>query len=63
MLARVQRLEQSRSPTSAFELAFGSLADWEDECQSGIDDGQLDSRDMPVVVAAIRRWHNEGVWP
>lgn len=62
MLARVQRLEQARSQTSPFERAFGSLADWEAECQSGIGEGRLDSRDMPVVMMALRRWHSEGVW-
>lgn len=62
MLARVQRLEHSRSPVSPFESAFGSLADWEEECQSGINEGRLDARDIPVVIAAIRRWHSEGLW-
>jgi hypothetical protein len=62
MLARVQRLEQARSPTSPFERAFGSLDAWEGGCQSGIDAGLLDSRDMPVVMMAVRRWHREGAW-
>ena len=62
MLAKVQRLEQSRSPISPFERAWGSLAEWEVECQSGIDEGRLDSRDMPVVMMALRRWHSEGAW-
>ena len=62
MLARVQRLEQSRSPTSPFERAYGSLDAWEAECRAGIDAGVLDSRDVPVVVMAVRRWHREGAW-
>ena len=62
MLARVQRLEQARSLISPFERAFGSLADWEAEGQSGIDEGRLDARDMPVVMAALRRWHEEALW-
>lgn len=62
MLGRVQRLEQSRSPTSHFERAFGSLDAWEADCQSGIDAGLLDPQDMPVVMMAVRRWHREGAW-
>jgi hypothetical protein len=63
LLARVQRLEQSRRPTSPFELIFGSLDAWEAEVRLGIDAGHLDSRDVPVVVAAVRRWHrDEGAW-
>ena len=62
MLARVRRLEYSRSPISLLERAWGSLAEWEAECQSGIDEGRLDARDVPVVMMALRRWHSEGVW-
>lgn len=62
LLARVARLEQARSPTSAFERAYGSLDAWEADCQSGIDAGLLDSQDMPVVMMAVRRWHREGAW-
>lgn len=62
MLARVQRLEQARRPTSPFEVAFGSLDDWEAECQSGIDAGTLDPTDVPFVMKAVRRWHTEGAW-
>ena len=47
---------------SPFERAWGSLADWEAECQSGIEEGRLDARDMPVVVMALRRWHSQEVW-
>jgi len=62
MLARVQRLEQARRTTSPFELWFGSLEAWEAECQSEIDAGVLDLKDMPVVMMAVRRWHCEGAW-
>lgn len=62
LLARVQRLEQSRTPTSPFEREYGSLDAFEAECQSGIDAGLLDPRDMPVVMASIRRWHDVGLW-
>jgi len=61
LLARVQRLEQSRAPRSPFALAYGSLGAWEAEVQSGIDEGRYDKRDMPEVIAAVRRWHAE-VW-
>ena len=27
-----------------------------------LDAGLLDRNDMPVVIAAVRRWHCEGVW-
>ena len=62
MLARVQRLEHSRSCTSPFESAYGSLLAWEADCQSAMDAGRMDSRDVPLVVTAVRRWHGEGVW-
>lgn len=63
MLARVSRLERSKVPTaSLFEAAFGSLEAWEANCQSAMDEGRMDSLDIPVVVMAVRRWHTEGVW-
>lgn len=62
MLARVQRLEQARRPTSPFELWFGSLDAWEAECQSGIDARTLDPTDVSFVMMAVRRWHHDGVW-
>jgi hypothetical protein len=62
MLARVQRLEQARRPTSPFEIWFGSVDAWEAECQSGIDAGLLDRTDVPFVMMAVRRWHSEGAW-
>ena len=60
MLARVQRLEQARAPTSPFALALGSLDAWEAEMRRGIDAGLLDARDTPMVMMAVRRWHAEG---
>jgi hypothetical protein len=62
MLARVQRLEQARRPTSPFEIWFGSLDAWEAEVRAEIDAGILDPTDMPVVMMAVRRWHREGAW-
>lgn len=61
MLARVQRLEQGRTPTSPFVLGYGSLDAWEAGCQSGMDAGHLDPRDMPIVMMAVRRWHRD-IW-
>lgn len=62
MLARVQRLEQSRGAISPFALAYGSLDACDEDWQSSIDNGLLDPRDMPVVMMAVRRWHRDGVW-
>ena len=62
MLARVQRLEQARSPISPFIADYGSLDAFEAECRAGIADGTYDRFDMPVVIAAIRRWHDEVAW-
>jgi len=62
LLARVAKLEQTRQPTSPFVRWFGSLEVWESECQAGIDAGQLDPRDVPVVMLAVRRWHCDGAW-
>lgn len=62
MLARVQRLEQSGRTRSPFELEFGSLDAWEAECRAGIEAGELDPRDVPVVILAVRRWHDGRCW-
>ncbi len=58
MLRRVARIEAARAPRrSTIEVWYRSLAAFEAETQSGIDAGMFDSRDMPLVLAAIRRWH------
>lgn len=62
MLARVQRLEQARSPSSPFERWFGSLDAFAAECQAGMDEGRYDREDMTVVLMSVRRWHADGVW-
>lgn len=62
MLARVQRLEQARRPASPFVLWFGTLDAWEAEAREGVSAGRLDQRDVPVVIAAVRRWHDEALW-
>ena len=63
MLARVRRIEAVCAPVlSPFESAYGSLDAWEAHCRAGIDAGQLDGRDVTVVMLAVRRWHHDGVW-
>lgn len=62
MLARVQRIEQARRPTSPFELWYGTLDAFTDQLRAGIASGIYDPRDMPVVIDSIRRWHRDGVW-
>lgn len=66
LLARVQRLEQARTaPRSPFEAAYGSFDAFAAETQAGIDAGHFDSREMPMVLNAIRRWHTDsefGAW-
>ena len=61
MLARVQRLEQARAPVSPFVRCFGSFDAWVDDCRAGVDAGLLDAGEMPVVIAAVERWHRD-VW-
>lgn len=63
MLARVRRIEAVRAPVlSPFEAAYGSLDAWEAHCRAGIDAGDLDGTDVPVVMLAVRRWHRDGAW-
>jgi len=38
------------------------LGAWEAERNSRIDAGEFDHHDMAAVVAAIRRWHSDGLW-
>lgn len=61
LLARVAKLEQSRTPTSPIEIWFGSLDAFADDLRAGIAAGTYDPKDMPVVIAAVERWHRE-VW-
>jgi hypothetical protein len=56
-------LEQARrAPKSRIEAAYGSVEAWEATMQAGIDAGTLDPIDMPVVIASVRRWHQEGLF-
>lgn len=45
-----------------FEATYGSFDAFAAETQAGIDAGQFDSREMPLVLNCIRRWHSDGVW-
>lgn len=63
LLARVARLERADAPAvSPFEKGYGSVEAFAGSVRAGIDGGYLDSRDGPVVLAAVRRWHNDRVW-
>jgi hypothetical protein len=63
LLARVAKLEQSRTPTSPIEIWFGSLDAFTDDLRAGIVAGIYDPADMPMVIAAVERWHRDGgVW-
>jgi hypothetical protein len=40
---------------------FGSVDAFTEDLRAGMEAGMYDRRDMPVVIAAIERWHRE-VW-
>jgi hypothetical protein len=59
LLSRVVRLEvRSRQPRSLIEIAYGSHNAFEDRVQVDILAGTLDTIDMPMVLAALRRWQS-----
>lgn len=60
LLARVARLEQVRA--GPWAALIGTPDQFASECQRGIDEGQYDRRDMPVVVMCVTRWMGEGLW-
>jgi hypothetical protein len=63
LLTRVAKLEQAKAPAlSPFEAAYGSLDAFVAMAQAQIDAGELDPRDGPPILAAIRRWHTDEVW-
>lgn len=63
LLTRVARLEAQRAtPRSPIEVAYGSMDAFAEQVQAEIDAGKLDRADMPVVLAALRRWHDDAVW-
>lgn len=63
MLARVQRLEQAKTPApSPFERAYGSVEAFEAEVRAAMDAGALDCRDGCTVLQAVRTWHDHRFW-
>ncbi len=57
MLARVAKLEVEQVPPLL--VKFGGEDGWaafEAEAEAGIAEGRYDRRDMPVVIASLRRW-------
>ena len=69
LLTRVAKLEAARAaPRSPLELAYGSLAAFEDVVRADVSAGKLDRIDMlgedgnSGVLACIRRWHVDRVW-
>lgn len=63
MLSRVRRLEAARAaPVSPFARIYGSMDAFEAKANAGINAGQLDPSDMPVVIQCLRRWDREGIW-
>ncbi len=57
MLNRVQKLETAKvSPVLAMVGGADGWAAFEAETEAGIADGRYDKRDMPVVMACLRRW-------
>jgi hypothetical protein len=56
-------MEEGRKPRpSPFTRWFGSFDAWvEQEILPGIESGALHGADIIVVVAALRRWDEEGL--
>jgi hypothetical protein len=57
MLARVQRLEQCRTPS--WVRLIGPIEEFDAYIRDGIAMGQLDSTDAPIVLASVGRWVRE----
>lgn len=57
MLARMQRLEQCRTPS--WLRVIGPIEVFDAYIRDGIAVGELDPRDAPVVLASVRRWMSE----
>jgi len=61
---RVKRLEAGEKPRpSPFARWYGSFDAWvESQILPSIERGELDGADIIVVVAALRRWEEDGLW-
>lgn len=57
-------MEEGGKPRpSPFALWYGSFDAWvESQILPGIESGALDGADIIVVVAALRRWDEDGLW-
>lgn len=57
MLNRVAKLEVSKvPPVLAMMGGDDGWAAFEADAEAGLADGRYDSRDTPVVLAALQRW-------
>lgn len=60
MLARVRRIEAERAaPLSKIEIWYGSFTAFRAAVEVKISAGMFDSVEMPLVLAALHRWHSE----
>jgi hypothetical protein len=63
MLSRVAKLEAQRAaPQSPIELAYGSMDAFAEKAEADIAAGKLDSRDFPIILNCLRKWHRDGLW-
>ena len=63
LLTRVAKLEAPQvAPRSPIEVAYGSMEAFADRVNADISAGRLDGIDMPMVLAALARWHRDRVW-
>lgn len=56
LLARVAKLEQAKA--SVLVRLIGSIEQFEADTLAGMASGTFDRRDMPIVLASVRRWVN-----
>ena len=60
LTSRIARLEARRKKTrSPIETAYGSHEAFEEKVQADILAGKLDTLEMPMVLAALRRWQSD----
>lgn len=61
---RLAKLERASRPRpSPFTMLYGSIDSFVDEhIIPDIEAGKLDCKDMIDVVAALRRWEEDGTW-
>ena len=60
LLARVGRMEKAQAvPRSRIAVWYGTFAAFEAGVQADTVAGKLDQVEMPMVLAALRRWHTD----